>query len=133
MKQLQSDRGICFALRRIAVNFDEEQFQLTHDKRNGIRTTKASMGRGIILKTTPLEFEEWLAELSTAIQLFAEAATLSQALIWQNLFDPLASFDVSGQFGLSIPSPAPSTSCYATYCILPSSYHRKRVRTLLHK
>jgi len=60
-------------LRRIAVNFDEEQFQLTHDKRNGIRTTKASMGRGIILKTTPLEFEEWLAELSTAIQLFAEA------------------------------------------------------------
>lgn len=60
-------------LRRIAVTFEDEQFQLTYDKREGVRTAKARLGRGIVLKTTPVAFSEWLQDLSGALRQYASA------------------------------------------------------------
>jgi hypothetical protein len=73
-------------VRRIMVNFDDEQFQLTHDKREGIRTAKAKMGRGIVLKTVPLEFAQWLAELSAALETYAQQHEETREALQRFLF-----------------------------------------------
>ncbi len=59
-------------LKKITVNFEDEQFQLTYDNREGIRTTKAKVVRGIVLKTTLLSFTEWLDKLSSTLQTLAQ-------------------------------------------------------------
>ncbi len=59
-------------LRSIVVNFDDEQFQLIYDKRDGVRTLKAKVVRGIVLKTTPVEFSEWLDDLFSTLQTYAQ-------------------------------------------------------------
>lgn len=73
-------------LRRLTVQFDDEQFQLTHDKRQGIRTAKAKMGRGIVLKTVSLGFGQWLSELSEALQLYAQQHEELREVLQQFLF-----------------------------------------------
>lgn len=60
------------SLKSLVVRFDDDQFQLTCDKREGIRASKAEMGRGIVLKTKPLDFPLWLDELSSALQVYAQ-------------------------------------------------------------
>ncbi len=68
-------------VRSIEVEFDNTLYRLRFDKRHGISTEKAKVVRGISLKTDTVPFTEWLSQLSSELEAYAnENASARDAL-----------------------------------------------------
>jgi hypothetical protein len=62
-------------VRRISVDAGDERLELRVTDRGALQTTCARLSGGIVLKTEPLDTDEWLRRLSVAL---AEQASRSQ-------------------------------------------------------
>jgi hypothetical protein len=62
-------------VRRIAVDAGDERLELRVTDRGALQTTCARLSGGIVLKTEPVDTDEWLRRLSAAL---ADQATRSQ-------------------------------------------------------
>lgn len=72
-------------VRKIRVVFERTEYALDFDERHGIKTERATVVRGIRLKTDVVSFTEWLKALSAEITEFAESHVHVRAALEQFL------------------------------------------------
>jgi len=68
-------------VRQIIVAFDRDEYLLNFDPSHGVRTDRATVVRGIRLKTESVSFPEWLSALSAEITAYAQEHQHVRALL----------------------------------------------------
>lgn len=68
-------------VREITITFDEYQYQLTCEKNRKLSAKKMKVVRGIALKTTDIEFAQWVTDVAAELaRMASESASARDAL-----------------------------------------------------
>lgn len=57
----------------IKATIGEKEYSLSYEKHTGIKTAIGSRVRGIVLKTEPVEFNDWLSRLNESVHQYAKS------------------------------------------------------------